>query len=450
MTTTQTPLSTAPAGPLPSQNPPALTRTAATLRAVILGLLIGSFLFTILPDSWLGGPGPNIQRIRVSTSSVFLVALFSFWFHRRQHYSIASTLILLALPICILGTAPLEKWGRPFILLPLVTPVGLAPLIAPPISAMLLGIIVVIVLVLPGWLSADPALAADPSILFTYLGLAFLSMLAGRAVEQKTQELEQANTQLAKKNDQIEGAMDHLVAANQTREALLATLSHDLRSPVATILIYNDMLRDSLRRSLKPEDTRSFEVVQNNGEFLLKLMEDLLNISKVQAGKLVLELEAVNSRAFFAELAVPYVEKAGRKGLELEFDVSHPAPILWADSLRLTQVMNNLISNAIKYTSKGQVRIEVSAASSGQAIIRVSDTGEGISAADLPTIFEPFTQTARTRKREDSTGLGLSIAKHLIEAHGGQVSVESTLGQGTTFTVLWPLAPAEQRPKIAA
>jgi signal transduction histidine kinase len=427
-----------------------------TLQSIIIGVLVLAILFAIIADTLIGTPA-NAWRLRLSASLVALAAFISLLLYRRQQQAGASILLLIAMTIGNFGSTPPERWNQPWFVSTLMIPIMLAPLLAPPTSAPLLAFFITIIVLIVPRLTTPPTPPMDPTSILNMLALSFLAMLAGRAIQRhvqevgrKTKELELAHAELAKKHDQLQEAMDHLADASQTREALLATLSHDLRSPVATMIGYNDLLRDNLRRYLKPEDTEAFDVVQINGQYLLKLMEDLLNISKVQAGKLVLQPAPLDSRAFFEEIILHHTPKAERKGLALRLNISDPAPLLWADDLRLTQVMNNLISNGIKYTTTGHVSIDITANNDQQARIRVSDTGEGIPPADLPTIFEPFTQTARSRQRADSTGLGLSIAKHLIEAHGANITVESTLNQGTTFTILWPLAPTHAHLKLAA
>ncbi|HVQ76876.1 MAG TPA: response regulator [Candidatus Binatia bacterium] len=227
--------------------------------------------------------------------------------------------------------------------------------------------------------------------------------------------------------------------ANRTKDEFLATLSHELRSPLGTILTWVTLLRAG--RVEGEQIARAFEVIERNTRLQVKLIEDLLDVSRIISGKMRLELGLVEL-AVVVEAALDSVRPAAlAKGIRLETVVDPRVGPVSGDAARLQQVVWNLLSNAVKFTPRnGRVGVRVKSEDS-QAHIQITDTGRGIESVFLPHIFERFRQAdASTTRTEGGLGLGLAIVRHLVELHGGTVEAYSPgSGQGATFTVKLPL-----------
>ncbi|HWQ69413.1 MAG TPA: GAF domain-containing protein [Patescibacteria group bacterium] len=270
-------------------------------------------------------------------------------------------------------------------------------------------------------------------------------------VEDRTRALQATNVQLKKATRQAEEASRH-------KSAFLANMSHELRTPLNSILGFAELLQDQSFGPLSDKQSRYVSHIRSSGTHLLTLINDLLDLSKVEAGKLELRPETfVLHEALTAALSEVQTQ-ADTKGLELELHVDESLSTLTADPVRFTQILLNLLSNAVKVTPEGG-RITVAArrmrcaerglpcaASHASDIaegveIAVQDTGIGIAAEDLPKLFQPFTQLEPAlAKQRQGTGLGLALTKQLVELHGGRVWVASEgAGRGSTFTICLPL-----------
>jgi signal transduction histidine kinase len=238
---------------------------------------------------------------------------------------------------------------------------------------------------------------------------------------------------------EIEEKGRQLEVASQHKSQFLANMSHELRTPLNAILGYTELIIDQIYGEVPDKMAGVLDRVQSNGRHLLGLINDVLDLSKIEAGQLTLEL-ASYSIADLVHGVVNTVESlATEKQLALKVDVPSNLPAGRGDERRISQVLLNLVGNAIKFTDKGAVVIAASAVN-GSFNIAVRDTGPGISTADQAKIFEEFQQADNsTTKTKGGTGLGLAIAKRIIEMHGGSISVESTLGAGSTFSVSLPV-----------
>ena len=229
--------------------------------------------------------------------------------------------------------------------------------------------------------------------------------------------------------------------AVNSRADVLAIVAHDLRNPLATIVMQlSAMERDGSgpeRRDRKPLD-----VISRSASRMTHLIQDLLDITVVEAGKLKLDPERLPARTLTSEAVESQAPLASSAGVELTCDVAPNAQTVWGDHQRLLQVFENLIGNALKFTKAGG-HVTVAAAPTDHAVeFTVADTGAGIAEENLERLFEPFWQATRKASRLGA-GLGLPITKGIVEAHGGRIWADSTLGRGTTFHFIIP-APRDE------
>jgi signal transduction histidine kinase len=235
-----------------------------------------------------------------------------------------------------------------------------------------------------------------------------------------------------------------LEVASQHKSQFLANMSHELRTPLNAILGYTELVLDSIYGDV-PERMRSvLKRVQSNGKHLLGLINDVLDLSKIEAGQLQLSLEDYSIRDVVHSVFTLVEPLAEEKHLALKVELPDDLPVAHGDERRLTQVLLNLVGNAIKFTDSGEVVIKA-IASNGHYTLSVQDTGPGISPSDQVKIFEEFQQAdASTTKAKGGTGLGLSIAKRIINLHGGCIRVSSEPSRGSTFFIDVPIKVEQQ------
>jgi signal transduction histidine kinase/putative methionine-R-sulfoxide reductase with GAF domain len=246
---------------------------------------------------------------------------------------------------------------------------------------------------------------------------------------------------------EIQDKSQQLELASRHKSQFLANMSHELRTPMNAVLGYTDLILDGIFGDVPEAIRETLERVKGNGQHLLGLINDVLDLSRIEAGQLTLSLGDYAMGEIVHSVASAVESLAAGKKLALKAMVPIDLPPGRGDERRLTQVLMNLVGNAIKFTDAGQVSIEARAAD-GSFVVAVSDTGPGISEADQQRIFEEFQQvdSSSTRKKGGS-GLGLAISKRIVELHGGRLWVESTPGQGSTFYFTVPLRverPAER------
>ncbi len=243
--------------------------------------------------------------------------------------------------------------------------------------------------------------------------------------------------EIQEKSRQVEEASRH-------KSQFLANMSHELRTPLNAILGYTELILDGIYGDAPDKMRAVLERVQTNGKHLLGLINDVLDLSKIEAGQLVLSLNDYSIKEFVQGVYVAVEPLASSKKLRFKLEVPPDLPRAHGDERRLAQVLLNLVGNAIKFTDTGEVAIKAETAN-GSYTIAVRDTGPGIAEADQAKIFEEFQQADSSQtKVKGGTGLGLSIAKRIVEMHGGQLWVESSPGSGSTFFFTVPLRVEHQ------
>ena len=262
-------------------------------------------------------------------------------------------------------------------------------------------------------------------------------------LEEQTRALEEHADRLAQGEAQLRARTDELQRANDYKSEFLANMSHELRTPLNSSLILARLLADNKSGNLTDEQVRFAQTIHASGNDLLALINDILDLSKIEAGKMEINQESVPVERLLDSLREGFAEVARGKGLEFEVSMGAEVPRrIYTDSQRVLQILRNLLSNAIKFTASGGVSLKVSAAPSASGMrlaFAVHDTGIGIDREQQQTIFEAFRQgDGSTHRKYGGTGLGLSISRDLAQLLGGQVVVQSELGAGSTFTLWLP------------
>ncbi|MCX7425225.1 MAG: PAS domain S-box protein [Planctomycetia bacterium] len=251
------------------------------------------------------------------------------------------------------------------------------------------------------------------------------------------EQLQNYATELEATNKALDKAKHLAQAANHAKSEFLANMSHEIRTPMTAILGYADlMLDENVGRTTREH----VAVIKRSGEHLLKVIGDILDLSKIEAGKLQIEPTRCSPVQLVAEVVSLMRPRAAAKQLKLKTELAHPLPeTVFTDPLRLRQVLVNLVGNAIKFTDRGEVRLAVRFASDAgppRLCFDVTDTGIGMNEEQIGRLFQPFSQVDNSSTRKfGGTGLGLCISKHLAEALGGNIEVRSEPGKGSTFSV---------------
>lgn len=265
---------------------------------------------------------------------------------------------------------------------------------------------------------------------------------SNQELEERTKLLEEKNHLIAIRNAEIQKKAEELALSTKYKSEFLANMSHELRTPLNSILLLSRLMVENADENLNEDQIESAKVIQSSGTSLLSLIDEILDLSKIEAGKMKLEYESVSLASTCQDLHKMFKPVAEDRGLAFITEIdSELSESLETDKLRLEQVLRNLISNAIKFTQQGEIKLKISAdpQRKNNILFAVSDTGIGISEDKQKIIFEAFQQAdGSTRRKFGGTGLGLSISREIVRLLGGKISVESRIGEGSTFTVSIP------------
>jgi signal transduction histidine kinase len=239
-------------------------------------------------------------------------------------------------------------------------------------------------------------------------------------------------------NDELQRVYRELESASRHKSEFLANMSHELRTPLNAVLGFSQVLEKRLFGELNEKQGEYVEDILSSGNHLLSLINDVLDLSKVEAGQVELEVAPFSLREAVERGVVMVRERAGKNGVALAAEIDPDVHVVTGDERRIRQILFNLLSNAVKFTPAGG-RIDVSAGRvDGEIQVAVADTGPGIAPEDLGRIFEEFQQTDAGARQQEGTGLGLALSKRLVELHGGRIWVESEIGAGSRFVFTLP------------
>jgi signal transduction histidine kinase len=266
-----------------------------------------------------------------------------------------------------------------------------------------------------------------------------------RRVEERTTQLAEANRNLTAMNHELVATNEALVDMNRrldeatrAKSEFLAAMSHDLRTPMNSILGFSGILVRGLAGPLNEEQHRQIGMINNSGKHLLELINGVLDLSRIEAGTMPLEISETKVAWLVELVAGTMLPLAREKGLELSCDVTPESGTITSDATRVEQILLNLLGNAVKFTDSGHVTISAGRDGSDH-LFEISDTGCGIRPEEMERIFDDFYQGGCPGlAKEEGTGLGLAVARRIAEALGGSIGVESTVGEGSTFTLRLP------------
>jgi len=257
--------------------------------------------------------------------------------------------------------------------------------------------------------------------------------------EKLESQVEERTAELVNKTEELEKAKNEAESADRLKSAFLATMSHELRTPLNSIIGFTGILRQGRPGPLNDEQQRQLELVQKSARHLLALINEVLDLSKIEAGQLKVTKETFKIRDLVDQVVELNFTLADQKNLKLNYSVDEALNEIYTDRQRLTQVLVNLVNNAVKFTETGSVTLTAEKMDD-KVFFKVTDTGIGIEPEKLDLLFRPFMQIdSGTTRKHEGTGLGLSICKRLITLMGGKIGVESEYGKGSAFWIKMPL-----------
>jgi signal transduction histidine kinase len=436
-----------------------LERRARLLQIMtVTGIIVCAlFLFLMLLPTF-GSQWPYLVIFGVLLCSCVL----STFLNRRGYLRTAGYLFLLSLSLAIFGiilAGVLYERVFGFAIYYLTLPVlaagmvlgaratfGLATVNA--VLILFLSVVAYFTLELDAQAYGDDVLAvAVPALILCYL-MALVAWLYGNSLEGALRRVTEQSQQLKQANIEIQafsrGLEDKVEERTHELREFVSMVAHDLRNPLTVIRGYTEILQEEQESPPNRRQVRALETISANIEHMLQMTEKLLELSRLQSGTVRFDMEPLPIEVVIDEVCTSFEQQLLDKQLGLKREVATDLPRIWGDHFHLTQVLNNLVTNAYNYTPSGAIIIGARRRD-GFVEVSVSDTGIGISPEDQQRLFTHFFRgqhdLVRSRK---GTGLGLSIARSIVEAHGGEIWVESEVGRGSTFRFTVPQVPKEQ------
>jgi len=295
------------------------------------------------------------------------------------------------------------------------------------VLALLLGFIL-------SWSLIDPIQSIDSRLAAIASG-----NFEGHVDVKNRDELGALGANVNRMNEELRRLYTELEAASRHKSEFLANMSHELRTPLNAIIGFSEVLREEMFGTVNEKQAEYLEDIVSSGHHLLSLINDVLDLSKVEAGQVELDVHPFSLREALERGVVMVRERATEDGVRVAFTADPDVEVIDGDERRIKQVIFNLLSNAVKFTPAGGA-VDVSTARvNGEVRVSVADTGPGVAAEDRERIFEEFQQSETGSGRHEGTGLGLALSKRFVELHGGRIWLESELGRGSTFTFALPM-----------
>ncbi len=282
------------------------------------------------------------------------------------------------------------------------------------------------------------------AVVMLITGLGIVGALVDRYVSEIETAKEQLEARVVERTDELLAAKSRAEFATRAKTEFLASMSHELRTPLNAIIGFSDMISNAAMGPIDPRYRNYGSDIYNSGQHLLSLVNDVLDLSKLESRKFELHEEQLDIAEILDACRAMVIGLAEKANVELTIDVDPNLRQVWADPLRIKQIIVNLLSNAIKFTEAGgHVFAAGRMSNTGDTVIEVQDNGIGMRSEDIAKALEPFGQIDSTMNRSHGgTGLGLPVVKHLVELHGGRLSIASEAGAGTSVTVQLPASAA--------
>ncbi|MBZ0284036.1 MAG: HAMP domain-containing histidine kinase [Anaerolineae bacterium] len=376
---------------------------------------------------------------------------------RTRYYSVGAWLTIsvpmIAVVLPILSTGQLATVVSLFYL---ALAVIMAELLLSSRETLIIGIIAALLVVLVPQFRLAGGLPSEAWAVFSFvLVTTGITVLVGRIREDNLRQLEKTQLELLKSLDekeksriQAEQSRERAERSEQVKAAFLASMSHELRTPLNAVINFTRFVLDGDTGPVNEQQQDLLGEVVGSAKHLLNLINDVLDMSKIEAGSLTLFIEdGISLNQMLTSVASTGRSLLGDKPVSLELKVDENLPLLRCDRQRILQILLNVISNACKFTEAGTITINAQAAN-GEIVIAVKDTGPGIAQEDQAMVFEAFKQTKSGLRQAGGTGLGMPIAQSLAEAHNGRLWLESEFGKGTTFSIALPIKSEALVPAI--